>query len=168
MTTIIAEATNHNELIEAMRLRKEALGLSNAWIEHAMNLSDGHCDKILGPARERGLSQLTIDGLLAVLAIKLIVVEDEAAAARMRSIWSHGQRDERQVRPPSRISASLIKRATPVVMRAAGRRGGLNTWRKIPDSRLRSRLMSELAKLRWRAQRSASAPVAQQETAGAP
>jgi hypothetical protein len=162
---ILGEATSHNELIEALRARKEALGLSNAWIEHVIQLSDGHCDKILGPARERGLSQLTIDGLLAALAIKLIVVEDEAAAARMRPMWDG--RDQRQVRAPARIAASLIKRATPGVMRAAGRAGGQKRWRTI-DSRLRSKLMSALAKRRWNAKRSASAPVSQQETADAP
>ena len=154
---IIGEATNHNELIEALRARKEALGLSNAWIEHVIQLSDGHCDKILGPARERGLSQLTSDGLLSALAIKLIIVEDEAAAARMRPMWEG--RDQRQVRPPYRIARATLRYATPHVVRELGRRGGLKTWRKI-DPRLRSRLMSELANLRWRAQRSASAPVA--------
>jgi hypothetical protein len=158
---VFGEATSHNDLVEALRARKEALGLSNAWIEHTIQLADGHCDKVLGPARERGLSQLTIDGLLAVLAIKLIVVEDEAAAARMRPMWDG--RDNRQVRQPSRIARATLRHATPHVVRELGRRGGLKTWRKIRDPWLRRRLMSELAKLRWTAKRSASAPVAQQE-----
>jgi hypothetical protein len=157
---IIAEATSHNELIEAMRARKEALGLSNAWIEHAIELSDGHCDKILGPARERGLSQLTIDGLLSVLAIKLIVVEDEAAAARMRPMWDG--RDQRQVRPPARIAASLIRRVLPHAARELSRRGGLKTWRKFPDPRVRSKLMSDLIRRRWSKERSVLPPESQE------
>jgi hypothetical protein len=40
-------------------------------------------------------------------------------------------------------------------------------WRAI-DPRLRSRLMSELAKLRWNAKRSALPPVSQQETVYGP
>jgi hypothetical protein len=162
---ILGEATSHNELIEAMRARKEALGLSNAWIEHAMNLSEGHCDKILGPARERGLSQLSIDGLLSVLAIKLIIVEDETAAARIRPMWSG--RNQAQVRPPARIAASLIRRALPHAARELGRRGGLKTWRNIAPQ-VRTKLMTDLIKRRWSKERSVSPPAPQQKPVGVP
>ena len=100
-----------------------------------------------------------------MLALKLIVVEDETATARMRARWEG--RDQRQVRPPARIAASLIKRARPVVMKEAGRAGGRARWRAV-NPRLRGRLMSELAKLRWNAKRSALAPEPQQKPAGAP
>src|SRR5262252_7341200 len=150
MPVILGEATSHNELIEAMRARKEALGLSNAWIEHTIQLADGHCDKVLGPARERGLSQLTIDGLLAALAIKLIVVEDEAAAARMRPMWDG--RDQRQVRPPARIAASLIKLAAPAVLREFRRKGGIGRWRDTTPE-LRRKLMEAV----WTARRNVRA-----------
>jgi hypothetical protein len=145
--------------------RKSALGLSNELLDHLIPLSSGHCDKVLGPSRQRGLSQVTLDGMLAALALKLVVVEDPEQAARMRSRWEG--RDHRQLRPPARIAKATLRHATPHVVRELGRRGGLKTWRKIPDPRLRGRLMSELAKLRWHADRSASAPAAQQETAGA-
>jgi hypothetical protein len=152
---IIAEATSHNELIEAMRTRKEALGLSNAWIEHAIELSDGHCDKILGPSRERGLSQLTIDGLLAVLAIKLIVVEDDIAAARMRPLWDG--RDQRQVRQPSRIAKSAIARALPYAVRALGRAGGVARWRGV-DPEVRRKLMTAVSRARSNVRKPVVAP----------
>jgi hypothetical protein len=156
----IGEARSHDELIQVMAERKSALGLSNEFIDNTIPLSDGHCDELLGPSRERGLSQITLDAMLAMLALKLVVVEDSEQAARMRPIWAG--RDQRQIRPAARVGRSMIARARPYVVRELGRSGGQKRWRAI-DPRLRSRLMSELAKLRWTAKRSASAPVSQQE-----
>jgi transcriptional regulator with XRE-family HTH domain len=163
----LAEARSCAELVDAFRARKEELSLSNEAVEHVLGLTSGHADKLWSGTR--GLSADMLDKMLQGFGLKVLVAIDSEQVQRMRPRWENaGRRDQRQVRPPARIAASLIKRARPVVMREAGRRGGLNTWRKIPDSRLRSRLMSELAKLRWTAKRSASAPVAQQETAGPP
>jgi hypothetical protein len=163
---IVGEATSHDQLVDLLRARQESLQLSNEVLDHLALFTSGHSDKLLGPSRSRGLSQISLDSLLSSLALKLLVVEDEQQAERMRSRWEG--RDQRQVRlSTTRIAKATLRHATPHVVRELGRRGGLNTWRKIPDSRLRSRLMSELAKLRWRAQRSASAPVSQ-ETADAP
>jgi hypothetical protein len=152
---IIGEAASHNELIDVLRARKEQLGLSNAWIEHTIQLADGHCDKVLGPARERGLSQLTIDGLLAVLAIKLVVVEDEAAVARMRPMWDG--RDQKQVRPPSRIAKSAIARALPYAVRALGRAGGVARWRGV-DPEVRRKLMTAVSRARSNVRKPVVAP----------
>ena len=142
---VLGKATSHNQLIAVMRQRKDDLALSNGWIDAALSLADGHTDKVLGPAGHRGLTQLTLDGMLSVLALKLIVAENEIAAARMRPLWE--RRDYRQVRPPARIAASLIKRATPVVMREAGSRGGKARWRNI-DPEVRRRLMTAVSRAR--------------------
>jgi hypothetical protein len=123
---LLGEATSHDELISVMIVRKAQLGLSNEFIDNTIPLSDGHTDKILGPSRERGLSQLTLDAMLSVLALKLIVVEDARQAARMKSRWSG--RDCRMLRPPARIGAALIKRARPAVLRAAAAAAAKARW----------------------------------------
>jgi hypothetical protein len=147
---VIGEATSHNELIAVMRQRKDALGLSNGWIDDALSLADGHTDKILGPAQERGLTQLTLDGMLSVLALKLVVAEDDTAATRMRPLWE--RRDHRQVRPPARIAASLVKRAKPLVMREAAKAAAAARWRRTTPE-LRRQIMDAV----WRSRRNVRA-----------
>ena len=166
---VLAEATCCDELVDAFRARKTALSLSNEAIEHIIPLAAGHCDKLIGPSQTRGLSQLSLDGMLAALALKLIVVVDPDQVARMSPLWENtGRRDNKMVRScTTRVAKVTLARAQPHVVRELGRCGGLKTWRTI-DSRLRSKLMSALAKRRWHADRSASAAVSQQETAGVP
>ena len=105
-------------------------------------MSDGHTDKILGPSRERGLSQITLDAMLAMLALRLVVVEDSEQAARMRPVWSGG--DKRQLRPAARIGKSMIARARPHVIAELGRQGGKARWRGIGPE-VRRRLMTEVS-----------------------
>jgi hypothetical protein len=138
----IGEARSHDELIQVMAERKSALGLSNEFLDNTIPLSDGHTDKVLGPSRERGLSQFTLDGMLAALALKLVLVEDPEQAARMRPRWEG--RDQRQVRPPARIGKSLIARARPHVVRELGRQGGKARWRGV-DPEVRRRLMTQIS-----------------------
>ena len=80
---VLAEATCCDELVDAFRARKTALRLSNEAIDHIIPLAAGHCDKLIGPSQTRGLSQLSLDGMLAALALKLIVVVDPDQVARM-------------------------------------------------------------------------------------
>ena len=135
----IGEARSHDELIQVMAERKSALGLSNEFLDNTIPLSDGHTDKVLGPSRERGLSQLTLDGMLAALALRLVIVEDPEQAARMRPRWEG--RDHRQLRPAARIGKSMIARARPHVIRELGRSGGQARWRGV-SARRRSELMT--------------------------
>jgi hypothetical protein len=144
---VIGEARTHDELVELLRARKDQLGLSNGWMDSAMGLTDGHCDKVIGVSGERGLSRLTIDGALAVLALKIQVVEDKAQAARMRPIWE--KRDQRQVRPPSRISKALVAKVRPHILREAASRASKARWGRV-SAELRSTLMRRVSLARWR------------------
>jgi hypothetical protein len=100
---------------------------------------------LLGPSRKRGLSQMTLDGMLSALALKLVVVEDEAQAQRMRPRWE--RRDMRAVRPSARIAKVTLQRATPHVARELGRRGGKARWRGI-SSEVRRELMTTVSRAR--------------------
>jgi hypothetical protein len=159
---VLGEATDHESLVCLLAARKEQLGISNELLDDVALLSSGHVSKILGPRRERGLTSITIDALLGALAVRLVVVEDEAQALVMKGRWEG--RDHRALRTPARVGAALVKRVRPLVLRELGRRAGKARWRGI-DPKLRSRLMRELARLRWHANRDASEPSPQQETA---
>jgi hypothetical protein len=152
----LGEVSSCEELATVLRSRQDELQLSNQFLDYIIPVSEGHTNKILGPARSRGLTALSLNGLLSALALRPRVVEDPAQLALMRPRYE--QRDAGQVRASrTRIAKEVIKRAKPAVVRALGRSGGLKTWRMI-DPRLRSQRMRELAKRRWGAKRSASAP----------
>jgi hypothetical protein len=131
----VGAAASHDELVAVLRERQIALGLSNELVGHVARLSDGHVDKLLGPARQRGLSQLSLDALMGALAVKIIVVEDEAMAARMRPHWEG--KDKRQVRMPARVAKDLIARVRPVVLQQLASRAATIKWSRIDKERRR-------------------------------
>jgi hypothetical protein len=54
--TIGAVVRSRDELVELLRDRKSALGLSNVFIESQLHMADGGADKVLGPSRVKGMS----------------------------------------------------------------------------------------------------------------
>jgi hypothetical protein len=154
----IGEATCHDQLVDLLRARKEQLGLSNAFVDDLIMLAGGHTDKLLGPARKRGLSPFTMDAMLTALALKLIVVQDDEQTARMAPRWA--ARDGRQLRSPVRtavVAPALVRRAKFAVMREAGRAGGKARWRGI-SSEARSALMTRVSWARASVRKSIKAP----------
>jgi hypothetical protein len=161
---ILAEARCCAELVDAFRSRKEELKLSNEAVEHLLQLCAGHVDKIL--SQTRGLSQLSIDGLLSAMGLKLLVAIDPEQVARMAPRWENeGHRDAKQVRrPPARIRKVLMARVRPLILREAATRAARARWRGTSPE-LRSTLMRQVARARWHACADASEPAAEQETA---
>jgi hypothetical protein len=130
----IGEAASHDELVAVLRERQLTLGLSNEALGHIARLSDGHVDKLLGPARQRGLSQLSLDALMGALAVKLIAVESVEQAARMRPHWQG--KDTKQVRMPARVAKDLIARVRPAVLRQLASKAATARWaRTTPETR---------------------------------
>jgi hypothetical protein len=132
---ILGQATSHDQLVDLLRARQVELKLANDLVDHIALLTAGHTDKLLGPSRQRGLSQVTLDALLSCLALKLIVTQDDEQAARMRSRWEG--RDQKQVRlSTTRIAKATLRHATSHVVRALGRKGGQARWCGIgPEAR---------------------------------
>jgi hypothetical protein len=158
----LGQATCHDELVALLRERQLALGLSNELVGHLARLSDGHVDKLLGPARQRGLSQLSLDALMNALAIKIIVVEDEAMAARMKPHWQG--RDTKQVRMPARVAKDLIARVRPAVLRQLASKAATIKWSRI-DKERRRQIMRAVTMARLRRARTWSPSAT---TGGAP
>jgi hypothetical protein len=146
----IGEASSHDELVAVLRERQIALGLSNETLDHIALMTSGHSDKILGPSRQRGLSQLSLDALMGALAVKLIIAEDAEQAARMRSRWEG--KDNRQVRLPSRIAKDLIARVRPAVLTQLASRAATARWARIGKDQRR-----EIMRAVWTARRNVRA-----------
>jgi hypothetical protein len=152
--------------VTALYARKQALGVSDRVLDAISGLCHGHTSKLIGPGRERGLSQISLDALLGALACKLVIVEDEVQASIMKSRWE--SRNSQQLRMPARIGKALLARTRGPILRELAQRAGRARWRNV-DPAVRRRLMTELIRRRWNSTNSlVSSPEPQQETAGAP
>jgi hypothetical protein len=154
----LGEATCHDELVAVLRERQIALGLSNEALGHIARLSDGHVDKLLGPARQRGLSQLSLDALMGALAVKLIVAESAEQAVRMKQHWQG--KDIKQVRVPARVAKDLVARVRPAVLRQLASKAATARWSRTTPERRR-----EIMRAVWTARRNVQVHVLQSPSA---
>jgi len=88
---------SYEDLIIALRAVKEFLGLSNETVDEIAGLARGHCDKILGPSREKTIGAKTLPLILGALGVRLKLEIDPDQAKRVASRWT--RRNEKQVRP---------------------------------------------------------------------
>lgn len=122
-------------LLDIIRQRQIELGLSNAALDAMCDWPGGVVDKYLGPSRTKTPGMFALFLLLNALGLSGTLYVDERKAARRQKDWdSEGQRCERAVRPPARVSKALVARAAPVVMAEMGRRGAMVRWQGIEPS----------------------------------
>jgi hypothetical protein len=119
---IIGEATDHDSLVALLRKRKMALQLSDAVVDELTGLAHGYCNKVLGVVPVRTLGHLSLTALLAVLAVKLVVIEDPEQAAKIGKRWV--RRDENSVRPV----LLTIRQARPVILSRLARQAARARW----------------------------------------
>lgn len=99
----LGTASDYAALHGLLRARREALGLSYDTLDEISGL--GYCDQILAPmpggqargsngrrARARNIGPVAWGPLLGALGLKLIVAEDIAATARLKSRTAYVQR----------------------------------------------------------------------------
>lgn len=145
MAEPLATIRTQDDLIEGMRLAKEMRNLSFKSIDELGGFTQGHMERVIGPRREKGMSPFVLQMLCSILAVKLVMVPDEDQAKRMIAKWEG--RDTSNVRlEKGRISKSLLERAKPHVLRAAGELGG-----KARASQLSPKQRSEIARKGGRA-----------------
>jgi hypothetical protein len=154
-----APIRSHDDLVDYIRARKEELGLSNEFIEEKCLMTKGHCDKLIGPSREKGLSRFTLDYFMTLLAFQLVPQPDPEQEARMHGKWE--RRSESQVHRPNRVSKVIMERARPLVMREHLKAANAARNSKLSCEQ-RSRIARKAAKVRWRkARRELAATAAQ-------
>lgn len=147
MTEPLAIARQYQDITEVFRARRIELGLSYEFIDLAGGLAKGHTEAMLGPSAKKGWGQSTFHFLCEILAVEFHAYPDIEAAKRMVDVWE-GRRMA-QVSENSRISAKLIEKAKPHVLKASGKHA--NTARNTMLSREhRSKIARKAAKCRWR------------------
>ena len=145
------DVTDYDSLIEALRSAKSARGLSDGSVDELGGLTRGHTEKVLGPSRTKNLSPMMLETLLGVLAVKLVLVDDPAAAARMEKRWD--RRDEKRVRTDAhRVSMRMVERAKPAVFRQLSEKAAVARKSKI-SPKMRSKIARKAARARWHPQK---------------
>jgi Helix-turn-helix domain len=117
-----------DDLIAALRSRKEALGLSNAVVDEIAGYTTGWWDKVAGPSRMKSPSLATLMALCGALGLAVQLVEDPDTVARRR--WT------KRRHPGAKSWPMSVKRARPIVLAELARKGGRSWWaRMTPEQR---------------------------------
>jgi hypothetical protein len=135
-----------DDLVEAFRARKEQLGLSNAAIEEQLLMATGTCDKYLGPSRTLQLNAVAIEALMTLFGVELVMPVNPELEARMCARLE--RRDERQVRPQSRLSRQLMEVANKQFYARLSKLGNEARKAKLPPE-ARKRIAPAAAISRW-------------------
>jgi hypothetical protein len=143
---------NRDDLIEALRSRKELLGLSNAFVEDQLQMADGHCDKLLGPTQRKGMSIPVLLDMVELFGGRLVFQVDAETEARMQARWE--RRDAGKVRRPRRLSACLMGIARAQLYLGLSQLGNNARKAKLPPE-ARSRIARAAALSRWQRHRAA-------------
>lgn len=124
------------DLINALRARKTALGLSNVLIDDLAGYHPGMWDKMCGPANVRVLSLNCLLTFASALGLAIQLVEDPDCSARIAKRWE--RRESIRVHDNGRISKeAAVRIAWSLVLSKANRKAGQARWRNsTPEQRL--------------------------------
>jgi hypothetical protein len=143
---------NRDDLVEALRSRKDELNLSNSFVEHQLQMSDGHCDKLLGPTQRKGMSIPVLFDMIELFGLSLVLRIDAVTEARMRDRWE--RRDPGKVHPPRRLSVHLMRIAKAQLYSGLSKLGNEARKVKLPRE-ARSSIARAAALSRWQRHRAA-------------
>ena len=81
---VIGIARSHDELLGAIKVRVAELDVSYETIDQVGGLPERYVNKLFAPVPLKGLGRVSMGLLLGALGLKLLVVEDAEAYARVR------------------------------------------------------------------------------------
>jgi hypothetical protein len=167
---IVGTAKNFLELRAAFRQRLTGeLGLTYDTMDALAGWGSTYATKLLSPEPSRSkdangwrptaraLGPMSFDALLGLACVKLVLVEDPAALARLQR-----HRDFMPRKRPVQTDGSqayVVHRVTREHMRQIGRLGGASRWAKVSAKR-RSSIARAAARARWARPKSVAVPPA--------
>jgi hypothetical protein len=169
LVTPIAVAASYEELLEALRARVGALGITYPILDLAVGYAEGYTSKILGRSEynasgrrrsKRHFSAESFDNYIAALGLKVALVEDPAGVARLKSFCAHRllsrEAPLRSVAPEPMVNI----RVTKDFLRKIGKLGGQAFARNLHARAERREHMRRLALARWAKRSSTACPPA--------
>jgi hypothetical protein len=154
----IAVVTDTPALIAVIRKRADEAGLSRQAIDELAELTNGHASKLLSLVPSKGIGLGIIWGLVEAVGMKITLVEDPDAMARIADFVN--TRNESQVREPSMRSAARMKKKArlerlfndPKYFNKLARKGGRARAKSLTPAE-RSNACRLAARSRWKAER---------------
>jgi len=83
------------ELVQALRDRRDELGLTHETLDHISGLQSGYTSKVLAPIPIKGLGHVSAPALLGALAFEIAEIKltvDPKQAEVLASRWTRGKR----------------------------------------------------------------------------
>jgi hypothetical protein len=158
MTEVAGEFADYDGLIEALRERAAAIGLSYRIVEELAGMAEGAVGKYLSDVRVKRLTIESLVRLGRVLAVRGVLVVDPAAlsvrgslvvdpelVAEMAPLWEKRDASKAHARRLAPISYRKLKR----VAQELGRRGG-EVRMEMMTAAMRRRFARAGARARWR------------------
>jgi hypothetical protein len=142
---VIAEFSNYDELINALRIRAAELNLSGETVDAVSGLPARYTQKLLGPQQIRRLGSTSLGPFLGALAVRCLIVEDRAALERLRRQTT--PRKSQYARTGMRAGSVQIL-LTRTFMQKIRKKGGQNSRKYLPK-RLVKQLARKAALARW-------------------
>lgn len=128
---ILAECREYSELIDALRARVRELNTTNEGVDEIAGLPARYTVKLFAPMAMRSLGRISLGPLLGALGLKLHVVEDAEALARIKKRIT-ARKIERPIE-----AAAIVVRFSKRYLRKIGRKGGQNLRRYLTQKRRR-------------------------------
>jgi hypothetical protein len=151
----LATVRNYDDLHFALRARVDALGVSNETLDDLAGFHPGYWSHVLGPSQPqnsiRALGKVSLGCALGTLGVKLILVHDEDAFAKIRDRLV--ARDNAQARRENAKPAGLMPRENAFVV--LGRAGG-HARMALLSAKQRVALARKASRARWRRVREAA------------
>jgi hypothetical protein len=142
-----------DELLDAIRARRDALNISHETIDAISGLQPGYAGKLLAPKPIRNLGPMSFGALLGALGLAVVVVEDSERVSHLAKRWQPRKRPQKLAplsspcqaaeTPETRAQLELSAR-----MSEMGKRGGKRRL-KTMSRRARQRIAAHAARIRW-------------------
>jgi hypothetical protein len=135
-----------DEVLDAVKARKESLGLSNAVLDEIAGYDPGRWSKAFGPSRDKCPTIATLMNFCDALGVSFVLVEDPVKARLVARRWT--RRNETSVHHASKVSQSAIRRALPHARKMFATAGGKARWKDTTPEQ-RSAAARHAARARW-------------------
>jgi hypothetical protein len=139
---VLADVGSYEALLAALRQRVSELQIHGERFDAFCGLPEGYLSKLIGVKPVRRIGMQSFAPLMAGLGLRLLVIEDQEATARLKNKLP--PRNESYVR-----SVAVHGHLTTRFLQKIGRKGGENSRVNL-GKRLRKQLARKAALARWR------------------
>jgi hypothetical protein len=146
---LVGGFSDYDALVEQLRARISAVGLSYRVLEEIAGLPEGGAGKYLADARVRHLSVDSLLQIAEVVGIRGIFVTDERLLRKYRPLYEKRDATKAHAHRRAPLGAVTLKRVLPAAAAEMGRRGALARNSKLTPETRRA-LAQAAARARWK------------------